>query len=112
MRERKLTFEDVCLYAEKLGCGHREGPSKAKNVAGQFFYNHWTHRIIMPLYEGPKRTIKGKNKPEVCWWCLDSAGNVSSVPSRYLRMMDAAKGLAIWNSGYDIIINTINKEAQ
>ena len=112
MAERKLTFEDVCIYAEKLGCAHREGVSKAKNHAGQFFYNHWTHRIIMPLYEGPKRAIKGKEKPEVCWWCLDSAGNISNVPSRYLRIMDAAKGLAIWTSGYDKIINIINKEAK
>lgn len=109
MAERKLTFQDVCDYAEKIGCGHRQGVSRAKNYAGQFFYHHWLHRVVMALYEAPKRTIKGHNKPEVCWWCLDSAGNVHNVPSRHLRTMDVAKGLGIWTSGYDTIIKTLKE---
>ena len=108
MRERKLTFEDVCLYAEKLGCGHREGQSKSKNVAGQFFYNHWKHKIIMPLYEGPKRIIKGKTKPEVCWWCIDGDGNLMNEASRNIRRMDSATGLGIGKEGYEKIMKILN----
>ena len=109
MADRKLTFADVCEYAEKLGCAHREGPSRAKNYAGEFFFNHWRNKTIMPLYEAPKRTLKGKTKPEVCWWCMDSAGNVENVAARHLRMMDAVKGLAIWTCGYNTIINKLQE---
>ena len=108
MAERKLTFEDVCEYAEKVGCPHREEASKAKDYTGKFFFNHWKNKNIMPLYEAPKRTLQGKDKPEVCWWCIDSAGNIDNVPSRHLRMMDEAKGLAIWDCGYETIMKTLN----
>lgn len=108
MADRKLTFDGVCEYAEKLGCAHRQGVSKATNHAGRFFYNHWQRRTIMALYEAPKRTLKGKDKPEVCWWCIDSAGNISNVPARHLRTMDVVKGLAIWDVGYDKIIKVLN----
>lgn len=104
----KLTFEDVCRYAEKIGCLHREGPSKATDYTQHYFRNHWINQSIMVLYEAPRRTLKGHDKPEVCWWCISSDGRIHSIPSRHLRMMDEIRGMSIWEEGADMIIKELN----
>lgn len=108
MEERKLTFDDVCEYAEKLGCEHRNETSRAKNYAGEFFYDPWRQTTVMVLYEAPRRIVKGHTDPEVCWWVLTSDGDVYNMPSRLLRKCTPAKGLSIWTTGYDKIKKKLN----
>lgn len=104
----KLTFEDVCRYAELSGCEHRQEPSRAKDYTGQFFTSPWTGHPVMILYEGPRRIPKGKETPEVQWWAIDSLGNLAGLYSRTIRMMTPAKGLAIGDTGYEKIMKVLN----
>jgi hypothetical protein len=90
--EQIKKFELLCEFARLRGFAPRQGPSRATNHAGTFRYNHWSHATIMPLYEGEQRTLKGKEKPEVCWVCIDEYGGIASVPARHLRMMDKKPG--------------------
>ena len=112
MTETELTFEDVIHYAEKIGCLHRGEPSKATDYTHRYFYNHWIRQYMMALYEAPKRTLRGHDKPEVCWWCLSSDGHIQNVPSRHLRMMDEKKGMPLWDEGYDMIVMELNNITQ
>lgn len=108
----KLTFEDVCRYAELLGCEHREEPSRAKDYTGQFFKSPWTGYPVMILYEAPRRIPKNKDVPEVCWWAIDGLGNVGGLYSRTIRLMEPAKGLAISDAGYEKIMKVLNGYAE
>ena len=108
MEERTITFEDVILYAEKVGCEHRPDESKAKDYSHQYFYNPWGNMPLMVVYEAPKRTLRGHEKPEVCWWCIDPYGRFHSVPSRHLRMMEQRPGFPLYEEGYDLMIRTMN----
>lgn len=109
MAKPKLTFEDVCYYAELCGCEHREEPSKAKDYTGQFFKSPWANKTVMVLYEAPRRTLRGHDKPEVCWWVIDSFGIMENVPARHIRMMTPARGLSIADVGYEKIFKILNK---
>lgn len=84
-------FDTVCRYGE-LRYNRREGPSKAKDLSCTYYYNHWKQVNIMALFEGEKRTLRGHDKPEVCWICIDEFGELSSIPARHLRMMDSICG--------------------
>ena len=114
MANYTFTFDDVVGYAEGLGWEHRGEPSKAKDYTMTFWYSGWSHETIMALYEGEKRTLRGKKNPEVCWICLHSDGSVSSVPSRYFRtFMIEKKGFWLTDEGKQRIANYFNtKEAQ
>lgn len=108
----KLTFEQVVEYAEKVGCEHRGEPSRATNYTQHYFRNHWMQMNMMVLYEAPRRTLKGHDKPEVCWWCITPNGHLHSIPSRHLRMMDEIRGFVLWEEGYDLIMKTLNNIIQ
>lgn len=108
MGQVNLTFEDVCRYAEMIGCEHREGPSKAKDYTQNYFWNPWRRRYLMVLYEAPKRMLRGCVKEEVCWWCIDCDARVSNEAARNLRLMTPAKGLGISKQGCDLMIKTLN----
>lgn len=106
--EQRITFEEIIEYAEIMGFAHREGPSRAKNYSHLYFYNHWVHESIMVLYEGERRTLRGHDKPEVCWICVNYRGQVMSVPSRHLRLMDSMCGFGLSDQGFAAIKQTLN----
>lgn len=83
--EQKLTFEDVVRYAELCGKKHREEASRAKDMAGLILNYPYNSKTIMVLYEGERRTVRGHDKPEVCWICVCPDGSLISVPARNLR---------------------------
>lgn len=109
MEKATLTFEEVCRYAELTGHKHREEPSKAKDYTGQFFKSCWSEAVVMVLYEAPRRTPRGKDKPEVMWWVIDSEGEICGLYSRNIRLMTPAKGLGISSDGYDKITWVLRK---
>lgn len=84
MANYNFTFEDVIKYAEALGWEHRGEPSRAKDYTMTYWQTPHGE-TIMSLYEGERRTLRGKVKPEVCWICIHGDGSVSSVPSRYFQ---------------------------
>jgi hypothetical protein len=75
-----------------------------------FFWNHWKNIPIMVLYEGPKRTCKGKPEPEVCWWIIEPNGSIHSYPARNIRKMDEIKGFSLNYEGKAKINTIINKK--
>lgn len=85
MANYNFTFDDVVKYAEGLGWEHRKEPSRARDYTMTFWHSGWNGETIMALYEGEKRTLRGKDKPEVCWVCIHGDGSVSSVPSRHFQ---------------------------
>ena len=103
-----MTFTDVCHYAELSGCPHREDQSRAKDLTQTYYWNPWRKCYLMVLYEGPRRILRGGTKPEVCWWVIDSDGNLWSEASRNIRRMDPAKGLRIGEIGYNRIMKVLN----
>lgn len=108
---KKLTFEDVCNYAEWLGFKHRGEPSKSHDWTQKYVWNGWLDRQMMVLYEGPKRIVRGHKEPEVCWICVTEDGRVLSVPSRHLRKMELLPGFAFSGDGRNCIneyFDTIN----
>lgn len=92
--EEKLTFEEVCRYAELEGYEHREGPSRAKDMTQLYVKAPWNGRIFMVLYEAPKRTLKGHDEPEVCWWVIGCHGDIHSEASRNIRRMKLERGFS------------------
>lgn len=110
MEKAKLTFEDVCRYAELSNCLHREDLSKAKDLTQTYYWNPWRNCYIMVLYEAPKRLLRGGVNPEVCWWCIDGEGELTNEASRNIRRMTPAKGLGITVDGYDKIMKVLNME--
>lgn len=90
--EQIKKYELLCEFARLRGFAPRQDKSRATDHTLDFRYNHWTHTLLMPLYEGEKRTLQGRDKPEVCWVCIDEWGGITSVPSRHLRTMDKRKG--------------------
>lgn len=106
--EQTITFEDVCEYAKNAGFAPRGEESKAKDYTQTYWHNPWAHFNIMVLYEGEKRTLRGHEKPEVCWICIDCFGNIMSIPSRHIRMMDSICGFGLTAEGRDKIIKYKN----
>lgn len=104
--EHKKDFETVCRYGE-LNYKRREGPSRAKDYTQTYYWNHWQKCSIMALYEGEKRTLRGHDKPEVCWICIDQYGALHSIPSRHLRLMDQKCGFGfipgVWEAMFDVL---------
>ena len=80
-----FTFEEIVYYAEQNGYEHRGEPSRAKDFTFTFWMSPWSGEVIMVLYEGERRILRGHETPEVCWICIYPDGSVGSIPSRYLR---------------------------
>lgn len=113
MANYNFTFEDVIKYAEALGYEHRGEPSRAKDYTMTYWFSNWTNEVIMVLYEGKKRTLRGKDKPEVCWICIHGDGSVSSVPSRYFRTcMIERRGFSFTQTGKQRLANYYNKQEE
>lgn len=105
----ELTFDDVVKYAELKGYAHREEPSKAKDYTQTFWDYPWRpNTTIMALYEGERRTLRGKKEPEVCWICISCYGDIISVPSRHIRKMCEKRGFSFLPDVKDHIIKTLN----
>lgn len=84
MGNYKFSFEEIVNYAEKLGYAHRGDSSRAKDYTHTYWQTPFFD-YLMVLYEGEKRTIRGRTEPEVCWICIHQDGSISSTPSRYFR---------------------------
>ena len=111
MANYNFTFDDVVKYAEALGWKHREGPSRAKDYTMTFWHSGWNGETIMALYEGEKRTLRGKDKPEVCWICIHGDGSVSSVPSRHLqKYYTQKKGFYLTENGKQKLADYYNNK--
>lgn len=110
----KITFEDVCEYAKSVGFAPRGEESRAKDYTQTYWHNPWGHFNLMVLYEGEKRILRGHDKPEVCWICIDGFGEVMSIPSRHIRMMNNICGFGLTTEGSDKILKYKNniKEAE
>lgn len=105
MAERfELTFELVCDYAKQV-FSPREDVSKAKDYTKTYWDLPYSGRRVMALYEGEKRTLRGHDKPEVCWICVDEYGGVFSVPSRYIRKADMVCGFGFFPAGRQRLID-------
>lgn len=100
----EMTFELVCEYARQA-FPPREGESKAKDYTQTYWDLPYGGRRVMALYEGEKRTLRGHDKPEVCWICIDEYAGVFSVPSRYIRKADAVKGFGFFPAGRQQLID-------
>lgn len=108
-----FTFEEVVRYAEEQGYEHRGEPSKAKDYTKTYWLNSFSNEAIMVLYEGKKRTLRGKVKPEVCWICIHGDGSVSSVPSRYFqRYFTERRGFSFTNTGKQRLADYYNKQEE
>ena len=81
--EQKISFELLCNYAKEKGYTARTEPNKAKDYTQHYFCMYG--QIYMALYQGERRTLRGHDKPEVCWVCIDCNGKLYSVPSRQIR---------------------------
>lgn len=104
-----LTFEEVVKYAEMKGYAHREDQSRAKDYTKTYWEYPWRpNTTIMALYEGEKRTLRGKKEPEVCWICISCYGDIMSVPSRHIRKMNAVRGFGFMPEISDHIKRTVN----
>lgn len=96
--EQKPLFDKICKAAT-LYYPPREDASKSHDWAGFIYTNVWSDsdmRYIV-LYEGEKRTLRGHDKPEVCWIVIGENGQLQSVASRHLRKMRPADGFYFWN---------------
>ena len=106
--EQKLTFANVCRYAEICGRSHRQEASRAKDMAQLYLYMPWGNKTIMVLYEGERRVVRGHDKPEVCWICVGPDAELMSIPSRTLRMMTPRPGFGFWERGRDKVFRVLN----
>lgn len=100
----EMTFELVCEYA-KEAFPPRTDLSKAKDYTKTYWDLPYSGRRVMALYEGEKRTLRGHDKPEVCWICVDEYAGVFSVPSRYIRQADMVCGFGFNPSGRQRLID-------
>ena len=89
--ERKR-FEIVISWAENQGYEHRPDPSRAKDLSGLYVRSPWANKNYLVLYEAPRRTLRGQDKPEVCWWVVDCFGEIHSEASRNIRRMELIRG--------------------
>lgn len=110
---RKITFPQIIRYAEAKGYEHRGEPSRAKDYTQYYFTQYG--QIYMALYEGPRRILRGHDKPEVCWWCIDHNGKIVSLPSRSIRTSDYISGFGLTDKAKEEIftflgINRKSKE--
>ena len=109
----EMTFELVCDYAKQYFAPRpAEEKSRAKNMTQTYWKTPWGYEKIMVLYEGERRQLKGRNKPEVCWICVDEYGNLKSYPSRYFRMMESRCGFGFNDIGRQAIINYYYEKKQ
>lgn len=99
----EITFDMLCEYAKELGFKPRpiEENSKAKDITQTYYKMPWNGQNIMTLYEGEKRTLRGRDVPEVCWICINSSGDVMSIPSRTIRQMTTLRGFGLSNYAAD-----------
>lgn len=112
MANYDFTFEDVVEYAEALGYEHRGEPSKAKDYTMTFWQTPYGE-TMMSLYEGKKRTLRGKDKPEVCWVCIHDDGSVSSVPSRHFRTyLIERRGFSFTQTGKQRLANYFTRQEE
>lgn len=110
MANYNFTFDEIVKYAESLGWKHRGEPSRAKDYTKTFWQTPYGE-VIMALYEGERRTLRGHDKPEVCWICIHSDGSVSSLPSRYFqRYMTEKRGFRFSEYGKQTLADFYNNE--
>ena len=113
MANYSFTFDDIVKYAEALGWEHRGEPSRAKDYTMTFWEEPMSHSVIMALYEGERRTLRGKDKPEVCWICIHGDGSISSVPSRYFqRYYTEKKGFYFTQTGKQKLADYFTKQEE
>lgn len=106
-----FTFEEIIHYAEQNGYNHREDASKAKDYTGTFWMSPWSFEVVMVLYEGEKRILRGKDKAEVCWVCIFPDGSIGSIPSRHLRnYYIQQKGFSFSQAGRQRIADFLNSK--
>lgn len=112
--EQKLLFQDVCDYALWKGFEPRpiEEKSRAKDYTQTYWKCPWDGSTLMALYEGVRRTLRGFEKPEVCWVCIDPYGNIRSIPSRHIRMMGPMCGFGFTDDARNEILKYKNGYAQ
>ena len=108
--EHKLTFDEVCRYAELCGKKHREGKSGSnlRDMTQEYLYHAYGNKTIMVLYQGERRVVRGKTEPEVCWICVGPDAELMSIPSRTLRMFCAQKGFGLTDKGKEKIFRVLN----
>lgn len=91
--ERKISFNTLCKYAQAKGYTARTEPNTAKDYTKYYFTMY--NQIYMSLYQGERRTLRGHDKPEVCWICVDYNGQLCSVPSRQIRTSTMIRGFSL-----------------
>lgn len=96
-----MTFEKVCKYAQQF-YSPRMDKSRSKDITQTFWQYPWGTKIMV-LYEGQRRTLRGHDKPEVCWICIDNSGKVSSLASRNIRKMKQIAGFRFNKNVADMI---------
>lgn len=99
--EKKITFKQLCDYAMAKGYTPRQDPSKAKDYTQYYFAMY--NQIYMALYQGERRIIRGHDKPEVCWICIDYNGKLYSIPSRTIRSSPMLCGFGLSDEAKDNI---------
>ena len=93
--EQRLSFPLLCRYAQAMGYTARTEPNSAKDYTQHYFTMY--NQIYMALYQGERRTLRGHDKPEVCWVCIDYNGELHSVPSRQIRTSTTIRGFVLSN---------------
>ena len=99
----KAFFRVLCDYAKSQGFAARNEESKAKDYTQHYFSMY--NQIYMSLYEGEKRTLRGHDKPEVCWICIDYNGKISSIPSRTIRTATQIRGFGLSDTAKEDILD-------
>lgn len=101
-----MTFDLVCDYAKQYYKPRpAEENSRAKDMTQTYWIRPWDNAKLMVLYEGERRQLKGRDKPEVCWICVDEYGNLTSTPSRHFRLMGCSCGFGFNDTGRQAIID-------
>lgn len=91
--ENRITFNVLCKYAQEMGYTPRTEPNRAKDYTQYYFAMY--NQTYMSLYQGERRTLRGHDKPEVCWVCIDYNGRLHSVPSRHIRTATMIRGFSL-----------------
>ena len=98
----KALFRILCEYAKDKGFAARNEESKAKDYTQHYFCMY--NQIYMALYEGERRIVRGHDKPEVCWICIDYNGDLHSIPSRTIRTSTQLRGFGLYGPAKEKIL--------
>lgn len=100
----EMTYELVEEYA-KQERSPRTDVSRAKDMSHTFWELPWNGMNIMVLYEGERRTLRGHQKPEVCWICVNEYGDILSIAARHIRQANYKCGFGFNPIGRQKIID-------